>query len=672
MKGRHKIAVSLSVLALGGGGLMYSQPQQPRLPLPPWAEAAASMIGLNGDIPFRGEDERESVPHAECSFFGAGGERFRPKKGEHYNISRTTERVAAMLGLPKRVPAIRAASATGTIDTHLFAAMEAAGVAPAAKSDDFTFIRRASLDLTGRVPQYERLVQFINDASSEKRKAYVDELLASAEWVDKWAMFFGDLYKNAANNNQVNRYPEGRNAFHNYIQASLAANKPYNVLASELISATGTNSWDHGELNWIVGGNVQGGERGKGHDNYDQMASNTAETFLGIAHLDCVLCHDGRRHLDELSLWGKSAIRLDAWGLSAFFSKTVTPRTVVSTQPIRTYYAVQTNPRLADYPLNTTTGNRPPRQPIGSITSVAPEYPFGERPKPEASEPYRAALARFLTADFQFARATVNYFWKEFFGIGLVEPVNQFDPARLDPDNPPAAPWTLQPSHPRLLNALAQDFIDSGYDLKALMRAIVNSEAYQLSATYHGEWKAEWEPLYARKYVRRLWAEEIADAISQTSNVPFTYQIGTRDAPVTVSWAMQLPETRTLPGGAMGSFLNSFFRGNRVDDFRRSDGSIAQALNLMNDNFVHQRTRASGSGEQASLARQLLTRYPTSENELLVVEMFATVLIRVPNPEERAAVVAVLNAATTNATRQARVEDLLWTLYNKVDFLFNY
>ena len=105
---------------------------------------------------------------------------------------------------------------------------------------------------------------------------------------------------------------------------------------------------------------------------------------------------------------------------------------------------------------------------------MPPQYIFnGDAPKP--GEDYRAALARNVTGDFQFARATVNYMWAQFFGRGIVDPPDTFDPARLDPDNPPPAPWTLQPTNAALLNALAQHFVDSGYNVKALMREIANS-----------------------------------------------------------------------------------------------------------------------------------------------------------------------------------------------------
>jgi hypothetical protein len=620
--------------------------------------------------------EPAAVVHAECSLFTPRGAHFRTGGRRQFTLSAVTEE-AISKGSGKRREVIPGGSRTdlfqqleslGTIDSHLFRAMQEAGVTPAAKSDDATFARRASLDLTGRVPTYDRLIQFLNDPGSDKRARYIDELVARSEWVDKWTMYFGDLYKNTSQNNQVNRYPQGRNAFYSYIKSSLQANKPYNTMVTEMIGADGTNSWEQGELNWNVGGIVQGGPR-TGQDIFDQQAVNVVGTFLGVAAFDCIMCHDGRRHLDELSLWGKTSVRVDAWRMSSFFAKTAMTATPVTTNT--RYYAVADARNRADYALNTTTGNRPQRQPIGTLQNVTPEYMFGDHPKASANEDYRAALARYVTTDFQFARATVNYIWKEFFGRGLVDPVDQFDLARLDPDNPPPAPWSLQPSNPRLLNALARDFIDSGYDLRALMRTIVNSEAYQLSAQYDGAWNAEWEPLLARKFVRRLWAEEVADAIAQTSNLPFTYPVNGADP---VRWAMQLPDTKDLPGprSAMGSFLNSFLRGNRVDSQRQSDGSIPQTLNLMNDTFVHQRTRASGTGPSASLARQLLNNYTAANNDALIQEMFLTVLSRTPSADESQTARASLATATTAALRQQRVEDLLWALYNKVDFLFVY
>ncbi|MEO7650455.1 MAG: DUF1553 domain-containing protein, partial [Bryobacteraceae bacterium] len=503
----------------------------------------------------------------------------------------------------------------------------------------------------------------------------IDELLAKSEWVDKWTMYFGDIYNNNARNTFLVRYEPGRNAFYKWIRNSLTANKPYNQMATELISSQGTNTFAQGELNWLVGGWVIGNPQ---QDNMDQEAANVSETFLGISHMNCLLCHNGRGHLDSLSLWGKTSTRMQAWGFSSFLSHTVTTRTpvqaAVNNQPY--YWAVTDDPpRITDYALNNAAGNRPTRAPVGTQRTVAPNYPFGDR-KPASGENYRVALARFVTTDIQFARATVNYMWKEFFGRGIVDPANQFDPARLDPDNPPPAPWTLQPSNARLLNAMAQDFVDSGYDLKALMRGITNSETYQLSSQYNGVWNPDWDKYFARKSIRRLWAAEIHDAVAQSSNVMPTYNIANfstfaANSPFTgnqtfgpVNWAMQAPDVLNMPdnGGAVTIFLNGFLRGNRDDEERRPDGSLQQALNLMNDAFVT--TRLSKTGPATSL----LVRNILLPNNQLIDTMFLHVLSRYPTDAER----KIANQQIDGPIRSDGVENLLWSLYNKVDFVFNY
>ena len=122
------------------------------------------------------------------------------------------------------------------------------------------------------------------------------------------------------------------------------------------------------------------------------------------------------------------------------------------------YWAL--NKYSTDYALNTTTGNRPTRAALGAVKAVAPTYIFTGQ-APAAGQDYRVALAGFVTNDIQFARATVNYMWAYFFGMGIVDPPDQFDLARLDPSNPPPAPWSLQPSNPALLNELVVKKLDS-------------------------------------------------------------------------------------------------------------------------------------------------------------------------------------------------------------------
>lgn len=550
----------------------------------------------------------------------------------------------------------------GMIDQYIFSAMSAAGVQPADPTNDYEFIRRVTLDLTGRIPTPAGVTTFVNSTDPNKRAALVDQLIGSPAWIDKWTMYFGDLYKNNSTNSQISRYQNGVQAFYTYIKSSLSSNKPYTQMATEMITAAGANSYTQGELNFNAGGVVTGGPV---QDIYDQQTANIADVFLGISHLNCLLCHNGKGHLDTLTLWGGQQVRSSAWGMASFLSHTSTSNTRVTSVSSTPYYwgiTDNTSKTAKDYQLNTTTGNRPPRQPIGTVSVISPAYIFtGETPK--AGENYRTALARMITADPQFARATVNYMWAYFFGVGLVDPPDQFDPLRLDPDNPPPAGWTLQPSNPRLLNALTSAFIANNYDLRWLMRQIVNSNTYQLSSRYDGTWNAAWASLYARKFVRRLWAEEVHDAVATSSGILPTYNLGTVYA--TTSYAMQFPETVALPDGASGNismFLDAFLRGNRDDQPRDSDGAIQQGLNMMNDSFVMTRTNPASTGllTPANLALP---------NAQLIDTLFMAVLSRHPNSTELAT--ATANLANVG-TRNAEAQNLLWSLYNKIDFLFNY
>src|SRR5262245_26271822 len=349
------------------------------------------------------------------------------------------------------------------------------------------------------------------------------------------------------------------------------------------------------------------------------------------------------------------------WQLSAFFTQGVLSQYRPPDRSTNPYWSWQTDRRAPGaYPLNTTTGNRPPRALTGT-RQMAPKYVFNGH-SPAASDDYQVFLAREVTSDIQFARAAVNYIWRQFFTRGIVEPANQFDLARLDPDNPPPAPWTLQPSNARLLNALAQDFVNSKFDLKALMREIANSQAYQLSARYDPDkWDISWEPLFARKLVRRLWAEEAHDAVAQSSNMIPTYNINNFGP---ANWAMQFPETRNIPGGAVSYFLDTFQRGNRDDQDRRSDGSILQALSLLNDNFVMSRIHPTGAVAASSL---IAKNAGLTEGEI-IQNFYLAVLSRFPTQAERDTAMAELQ----RGARQQRIEDLLWSLYNKVDFIYNY
>ncbi|HWB83465.1 MAG TPA: DUF1549 domain-containing protein [Bryobacteraceae bacterium] len=660
-----------------------------RVPRAFTAAGSGVLLLFSGFLISRAADESATpasnqltVDHPECTFFGSQRERFVRNTLQRAGVmsrtsaslSRQTEQVARMLsGAPggSRSYSFDQSVQPGSIDSYIFADLQANGIKPAAKTTDWEFIRRVSLDLTGRIPAPDRVLSFVADNTPDKRAKLVDDLLNSPEWVDKWTMYFGDMYQNTVSkpSSGLVRYAQGRNAFYTWIKESLANNKPYNQMATELISSQAEDSYDSGPINWLVGGVVSGGPR---QDITDQMTANVADTFLGLAHVNCLLCHNGRGHLDALSLWGSSTTRYQAWELSAFLSHTQAAR-VTNPDNRNTYYwslLDDVKGYTTDYALNTTTGNRPARvAPSGCKSNqpcyyVTPQYIFnGDQPK--AGEDYRQALARDVTNDFQFARATVNYVWAQFFGRGIVDPPDTFDPARLDPDNPPPSPWTLQPSNARLLNALAQRFINSGYSLKSLMRDIVNSETYQLSTRYGGQWNPAWEQYFARKFVRRLWGEEIHDAIVQSSGILPSYSVTgfTDQGFPKPSYAMQLPDVVGMPGSTVTAFLDNFLRGNRDDQPRREDGSVLQALGVMNDPFIEAHMKATGTG-----ASPLITQNLTKTDTDLVNTLFLNVLSRYPSDAERTTALAALK----NGNRTQGVQDLLWSLYNKVDFIFNY
>src|ERR1035441_4442023 len=189
-------------------------------------------------------------------------------------------------------------------------------------------------------------------------------------------------------------------------------------MAKELIGAQGANNADQtqGNLNFLILNN-QGG--GPVQDVYDAQTAGIAEAFLGMAHVNCLLCHNGRGHLDTLSLWAGQTTRYQAWQLSSFISHTGMPGAASPIDPNNpkagrlTTWAFTTG--STDYTLNTTIGNRPARQPLpGGAKTVPPLYLDGVS-APAKGADYRATLAQYVTSDMQFSRAAVNYVWAHLF-----------------------------------------------------------------------------------------------------------------------------------------------------------------------------------------------------------------------------------------------------------------
>ena len=568
---------------------------------------------------------------------------------------------SSMLGDQPTVLTLNAAAIPrkNFIDDAIFGRMATAGIQSAPLASDMEFLRRVTLDLTGRIPSGADVVRFINDPNPSKRDLKVDALIGSPEFVDKWTMFLGDLYRNNASNNNVNRTVNGRDTFYLYLKDAVSTNKPYDQLARELISAAG-DSFAEGEVNWPVGNTIA---MGPAQDTYDGHAVNLASMFLGINVADCLLCHDGARHLDQVNLWGSKLRRANMWGLSAYFARTRMQRQVVTTTPQVAKYVVSET-AAGEYQLNTTTGNRTARQPINGVSVIAPSYPFAMGTASLAGiqpgETRRQALAWQVTGDIQFSRAIVNYVWEKFMVQAFVSPSNTFDLARLDPNNPPPAPWTLQPTNPELLQTLAEWFQANHYDLRALMALIAKSNAYQLSSTYPGTWNISYVPYYARRYVRRLDAEELHDAIATATGIPGNYMLEGSALPP-VQWAMQFPDTRE--GGSVAGFLNAFGRGDRDTMPRRSDGSILQSLDMLNSPVVLGRIHQNNQGSRVAT---LLSQ--TADPQTILWDLFMNTLSRPPTDQE----IALYTPMFQQSGNQVAAENVQWVLLNKVDFLFNY
>lgn len=565
-------------------------------------------------------------------------------------VSDLTNRVAAELphaGTGRQQIVIR-----HLIDRYLFAEMARNGIPHAPLSNDYEFCRRIYLDLTGRIPTPEQLKTFINDPAANKRDRLIDELLASQAWVDHWGYWYGDLMRTAANRigNPAMKH------FDQWLRQSLKEDKPYDRLVTEMLTASAPNTnWmpDAAPTSFLARWHVPGVTMYD--DNYedtaDEIIVQSARIFLGINY-QCISCHGGKGFLEKVNLDLVSKKRRDFWAMAAFFG-----RTRVRVIPFQDRYTITDDG--AGY--NTKAASMVRLQREGG--EIHPTFILtGE--KADLHKPLRLQFARMLTAHPQFARATANLIWKQFFALGIVDPDDSFDLARQDPKSPPPAPWTVQPTNAELLDALARDFAASGFSLKHLMRAIAQSSAYQLSSRFEGDWKESYTPYFARHYVRLLTAEEVHDAISQATQVFGNYKrsdlvYGNALAPVRFWTEAATPED--INNGEAKGFLRTFGQANREQFDRQSSGSILQAIMLMNSPFVTRRVLAEGSSLVAELVKS------AKANSEIVDELYLATLSRYPLPQEKQLAVSWLDE-----DRKRGAEDLHWSLLNKLDFVFNY
>ncbi|MEZ5400604.1 MAG: DUF1553 domain-containing protein [Bryobacteraceae bacterium] len=602
--------------------------------------------------------DHDAAASGENCSFRADPDAFLQRQSREQLLVHARTLKATRTSAPSRTVAPGDIPRRNFIDNEILDKLEAANVPSAGLATDEAFLRRIYLDLTGRIPSPADVRDFVADTAADKRGRVIDRLLYTPEFTDKWTMWLGDLTGNVIVNTNINRQVRGRNAFYNWMRGSLAREKSLRDTVYEMLTAAGNSYADEaGAVNYLLGSRQT---MGPAQDVYDFILYQAMQRFAGMGHYDCLLCHDGRRHLDVLSLWGGQSTRSDAQRLSAHFARVTIQRVSDRNDPLFDSFNLSDRPN-GSYNLNTTTGNRPARQPIGTARAITPEYRDGSAPD---SNDWRAAFAQKLVDDPLFALNFANRLWKAMFGYALIEPVDAIDPARLDPDNPPPAPWTLQASHPRLLQLLAAQFAAGNFQIRPFLRVIAESSAYQLSARYDGEWDVSRIPLFARRYPRRLEGEEVHDAIAKATGITTPYNVNGFDNPF--EWAVQLPdpqEPRT--NGASRTFMDAFIRGNRDTITRSPDGSIVQQLTLMNHAFVSTRLKVRNSPRLQEVAA-------AADNGSVADELFLLFLGRLPNATERAQAADHLGRARTAAQRNLALEDLAWVLVNKTEFLFSY
>lgn len=530
------------------------------------------------------------------------------------------------------------------IDTHIGSKLESDGVQPAPPSSDEEFLRRIYIDLTGRIPTVDQAESFL---AAPDRTRLIETLLSSPDYIDRWALFYGNLFEiTSTYYNYIS--VQGRNRFNQYIRDFVRNDRSWADVARELIAAQG-DAHLSGPPNYVVRAFQQGDLI---QDTWDVLTDRTTVRFLGMK-TECVSCHDGRRHLEDINLYLLQRRRFEFWQMSAFFSRTTiqqTPidaffrqvRNVVSDKTAGAYFTTDGGPRPARF------GG--PWQPAYMLTGETPQ-----------SDMWRQDLARIITNDRQFARAAVNYLWAALMTQGIVDPPDTWDMRRIDPDNPPPAPWTVQPSHPALIEALADEFIRSGYRVKNIIRLIVTSGTYQLSSMHPGPWRPEYDRYFARHISRRFTAEEAYDAITRATATETPMNLEGFDQPV--MFANQLPDPSEPRGdGTVLQFLTLFGRGDWWRNPSITKGSILQMLYMMNDGALNFRTFAGRDGGRTTRVGRLMAS--DMDDDAAVRHLFLAALSRTPTADEMAAI-----NRNKRGPRDQWLSDVQWALLNKVDFL---
>ncbi|UUO08855.1 DUF1549 domain-containing protein [Blastopirellula sp. J2-11] len=501
------------------------------------------------------------------------------------------------------------------VDELVFANLTEIGIPPSPVCDDATFLRRISLDLAGRLPTAEEAKEFLASTEPNKRDQLIDQLLRSPGYAD----FFANKWTSLLKNRRDDASDITSNfAFHAWIRDSLLENLPYDQMVRQLLAATGTV---------VANPPVAWYKRVK---EPKEQLEDVAQLFLGV-RLQCAQCHH-----HPFERWSQD----DYYSLSAFFSQigrkpsdTRGEDLIFHKRGIATATNVKTGVALKPAALGDDIGaipaDRDPRLRLADWLAK-PDNPF-------------------------FAKALVNRYWKHFFKRGLIEPEDD-----IRDTNPP--------SNPELLAALEAHFIESGYDLKALVRVITQSKAYQLSALPN-EYNLVDEQNYSRYYPRRMQAEVMLDAVNDLTASP-------------TNFANLPPGTRAvgLPDNSYNNsslFLRVFGRPDNssvCECERVQSSSLAQSLHLINSAEI--KTKLSAA--QGRAATLVSADVPPEEK---IREIYLVAFSREPDPNEMEIALDYLQQIPNDAdgkplgadqAARQNFQDLIWAIMNSKEFLFNH
>ena len=540
------------------------------------------------------------------------GEITAKRRGQTSIMARTLGRaVVAKIAVIEWSPGpdYPAVSIGSSLDAPVFAKLRKLGIVPSKLADDSVFLRRVYLDTLGVLPPIDETRRFLASNDPQKRSALIDALLSQPEFVDLWALKFADLFQLGTNTGA-----KGGWQLYRWIRQSLADNQPYDQMVREMLLGGGSFVYDP-TVNFYHG--LWKGPEG--------MVTQVSQALLGI-RMDCAKCHD-----HPFERWTQD----DFYGMAAFFTRLEFKaesyglfERAIAVRPTRkpSYDYINNNKEL----LHPRT-----HQPL------TPRFLTGEVVEDRPGEDLRETLADWVTSPKNpwFSRAIANRIWKHYLGRGIVEPVDD-----LRATNPP--------SNQALLDTLADHLVQDKYDLKKLIKAILNSRTYQTSSAPNATNEHD-QTNYSRFYLKRQIAESLFDSMGQAAEVSPKipgYPPGAKAMWVAV--------------GSPNYFLMTFGRTQFRDQIceRDHEPNVVQAMNLVNGETINTLVTSSGN-----IIDRLLGK-PDVSDENRVEEIYLAALTRRSTAEELAEVKPKL--AGDAVSRKQVLQDLLWAILNAKEFAY--